>query len=99
MTLAQAKQRQGAFLEAHGARLLAAVRNALSRRGLSEWRPIVLVVNRDTFEAIEDAFQHWPVRDEDGQEFVGNACFCDATRAYPNVLLKGIPVTYWGAMK
>jgi len=86
MTLDEAKARRDVFMERHGNRLREMIYAPPTP-------PERLVVDRETFEAIEEAFQHWPMRDEHGEEFVGNACFTDP-KIQPSVMFKGVPVTY-----
>lgn len=87
MTVEEAKRRREVFLERYGNDLV---------RQLNDVYPFprTWTVSRDVFEAIEAAFQHWPLCDEDGNEYVGNCCFRDPSVPYEHVLFKGIPVTY-----
>lgn len=70
MTLNEAKRRRDAFMERYGNDLVQHINTAHPF-------PKSLTVSREVFEAIETAFQNWPIRDEDGNEFVGNLCFRD----------------------
>jgi hypothetical protein len=90
ISLEEAKRRRDAFMEAHGNRLTQIVHEYIMTRGV----PPTLEVSREVFEAIEEAFQHWPLVDEHGEEYVGNACFTDPKMPQPNVMFKGIPFTY-----
>jgi hypothetical protein len=85
MTLHEAKQRRDVFMDRYG--------NALRER-INNSRPVppYLVVSREIFEAVEDAFQHWPSVTLDGREFVGTCLFRSPNLAEDNVMFKGIPL-------
>ena len=91
MELDEAKRRRDVFMECYG--------NELTQR-INDARPFPqsLTVSREVFEAIQEAFQHWPMRDEEGVEYVANTCFVDPKVPYDHVLFKAIPVTYEGAL-
>ncbi len=87
MTLEEAKRRRDVFMEQYGDDLVQHM-NAVHPF------PKTWTVSREVFEAIEAAFQHWPMCAEDGEEYVGHCCFFDPSVPYQHVLFKGIPVTY-----
>lgn len=87
MTLEEAKRRRTVFMERYG--------NELTRKINDSYptMPEKLIVPREVMEAVEAAFQHWPLHDEHGEEYVGNCCFRDPKITYNHVLFKGIPIT------
>jgi hypothetical protein len=85
MTLEEAKRRREVFLDRYGNELVRTINAGLPTLTM-------LVVSREVLEAIEEAFQHWPMVDENGEEYVGNCCFRDPKVPYDHVLFKGIPI-------
>ena len=90
MTLEEAKRRRDVFMEKYGNALECQINDALDSNPHLER----LTASREVVEAIQEAFQRWPLEDENGEEFVGNCCFAKAGLQVPHVLFKGIAITY-----
>jgi hypothetical protein len=84
MTLAEAKRRRDVFMDRYGNELTHTINAGLPTLTM-------LIVSREVFEAVEEAFQHWPMCDH-GVEYIENRCFRDPSVPYDHVLFKGIPI-------
>lgn len=58
-------------------------------------QPKELRVSRDVVEAVEQAFQNWPMTDaETGEHYVTNICVVDPARGDAHVIFKGVALYY-----